>query len=103
MRVESQFLNRILYIRPNGEIDEHNAASARKEVDKLADQYVALAQRVVFDLGEISFMDSTGIGFLIGRYKKFHRYGMPMYIANPSQATDKILTVSGVYTLIPKI
>ncbi|MBQ8291284.1 MAG: STAS domain-containing protein [Clostridia bacterium] len=103
MRVESKFLNRILYIRPSGEIDEHNATSARKEVDTLAEQYVTLAQQVVFDLGEISFMDSTGIGFLIGRYKKFHRYGVPMYIANPSQATDKILTVSGVYTLIPKI
>ena len=103
MRVQSQYLNRILYIRPSGEIDEHSAVYARREADRLADQYAAGAERVVFDLGEISFMDSTGIGFLIGRYKKFHRYGVPVYIVNPSQSTDKILSMSGVYTLIPKL
>ena len=59
--------------------------------------------RAVFDLGGISFMDSTGIGFLIGRYKKFRRYGIPVYVTNPSLSTDRILQMSGVYTLIPKI
>nr|MBR6777967.1 STAS domain-containing protein [Clostridia bacterium] len=49
------------------------------------------------------FMDSTGIGFLIGRYKKFSRYGVPVYVTNPSQATDRILQMSGVYTLMPRI
>ena len=45
----------------------------------------------------------TGIGLLIGRYKKFSRYGVPVYVTNPTQATDKILSVSGVYSIIPKI
>ena len=57
----------------------------------------------MFDLGNVSFMDSTGIGFLIGRYKKLMRYGIPMYITNPNLTADKILSLSGVYTLIPKI
>jgi stage II sporulation protein AA (anti-sigma F factor antagonist) len=48
-------------------------------------------------------MDSTGIGFLIGRYKKFSRYGIAVYLTNPSKAADRILQMSGIYTLMPKI
>ena len=94
--------NNVLYIKLNGELDEHSAVSARREADRLADSN-ADCERVVFDLGEVSFMDSTGIGFLIGRYKKFNRYGVKAYITNPSQTTDKILAMSGIYSLIQKL
>ena len=40
---------------------------------------------------------------LIGRYKKFSRYGIPMYVTNLSTSTDKILQMSGVYSIIPRI
>ena len=48
-------------------------------------------------------MDSTGIGFLIGRYKKLKRSSTPMYIQSPDLAADKILSMSGIYSLIPKL
>lgn len=92
----------VLYIVMDGEIDEHSAASARRLADGLIDENTQ-AEKAVFDLGNVSFMDSTGIGFLIGRYKKLMRYGIPMYITNPNLTADKILSLSGVYTLIPKI
>ena len=47
-------------------------------------------------------MDSTGIGFLIGRYKKAARMGISMSVEAPNLAADKILNLSGIYTLIPK-
>ena len=102
MRIDSDYRNGILYMRLSGEMDEHNAAPARRAADRLAEEFVG-SERAVIDLGALSFMDSTGIGFLIGRYKKFSRYGIPMYLTNPSLSTDKILQMSGVYTLIPKI
>lgn len=94
--------NNVLYIKLSGELDEHSAPNARREADRLADSN-ADCERVVFDLADVSFMDSTGIGFLIGRYKKFNRYGVKVYITNPSQTTDKILGMSGVYSLIRKL
>ena len=48
-------------------------------------------------------MDSTGIGFLIGRYKKLRKYGMVMALESPNAGADKILALSGVYSLMPKI
>lgn len=93
----------VLYLRLYGEVDEHNAATARKDADKLAESFAPRTNRTVIDLKNVSFMDSTGIGFLIGRYKKFSRYGVAVYLTNPTQATDRILQMSGVYTLMPRI
>ena len=102
MKICSTKQNGVLYIKLVGELDEHNAAAVRKEADSLVERY-AQSERAVFDLGEVSFMDSTGIGFLIGRYKKLLRLGVQSYIMHPSQNTDKILSMSGVYSLMPKI
>ena len=103
MKICADHKEGVLYIRLCGEVDEHNAATARRDADKLADCFAPRTNSAVIDLKSVSFMDSTGIGFLIGRYKKFSRYGVPVYLTNPSQATDRILQMSGVYTLMPRI
>ena len=102
MQILTDYQDGVLYMRLSGEIDEHNATSARLRADRLADDFSG-SLRAVLDLEKVSFMDSAGIGFLIGRYKRFQRYGIPVYVTNPSNSTDKILEISGVYTLMPKI
>ena len=103
MKICADYNDRVLYIRLCGELDEHNATDTRREADKLADNFASRSDKAVIDLTEVSFMDSTGIGFLIGRYKKFSRYGIPVYLSNPSLATDRILQMSGVYALMPRV
>lgn len=90
-----------LIISLNGELDHLSAPKARKEADRLIDENLNVC-KVAFDLTNVSFMDSTGIGFLIGRYKKLSRYQLPLYIRNPSPASDKVLDLSGIYSIIPK-
>ena len=85
----------------SGELDEHAASSVRRLADDTIDER-SFVDFVVFDLSDVGFMDSTGIGFLIGRYKKLNRLGMAMYLENPNLTADKVLSVSGIYTLIPK-
>ena len=102
MQIKAMTNNNIVYMTLQGEIDEHSAERARREADRLIDEYAA-AESAVIDLSGVSFMDSTGIGFLIGRYKRFRRFGIPVYVTNLTQSTDKILEMSGVYNLIPKI
>ncbi|MBR2023464.1 MAG: anti-sigma factor antagonist [Clostridia bacterium] len=102
MQLITNCQNKTVYITLRGELDEHTASRARKDADKLVEQY-ASCESAVFDLREMSFMDSTGIGFLIGRYKAFSRYGVVCYIGGVTPATDRILSMSGIYALMPKL
>ncbi|MBR2904126.1 MAG: STAS domain-containing protein [Clostridia bacterium] len=102
MQVSLQERGGVLYIFLDGELDEHTAADARRYIDSAVLKYTRI-NKAVIDLSKVAFMDSTGIGFLIGRYKAFRRFGLPVYIANPNRATDKILLIGGIYAIIPKV
>ena len=101
MTVTGYLRDKILYINLSGEMDEYSAQEARTKCDKLIEENVNV-RKIVINLSEVAFMDSTGIGFLIGRYKKASRLSVPLYIDNPNFAADKILNLSGIYSLIPK-
>ncbi len=102
MELKSNLKGDDLYIYLTGELDEHSVSSVREKADRMIDDNAGLS-RAVFNLAGVKFMDSTGIGFLIGRYKKLKKYGMGMYLENPNTGADKILELSGIYTLMPKI
>ena len=102
MELKSNVKDDNLYIYLSGELDEHSVSSVRTEADRMIDDNAGRA-RVVFNLAGVKFMDSTGIGFLIGRYKKLKKYGMDMYLESPNTGADKILELSGIYKIIPKI
>ena len=102
--MQSRIYNKGIYtvIELRGELDESCAAGVRRQLDEeLAGKQVA--NNVLFDMRGVPFMDSTGIGFLMGRYKKLSRYGIGMAIEAPDRNADKILSMSGIYTLVPKI
>lgn len=102
MNMQSRRQGDNLYIYLDGELDEHSVSEIRRTADSLIDEHAG-ASRAIFNLAGVRFMDSTGIGFLIGRYKKLQKYGMGMFLENPNAGADKILALSGVYTLMPKI
>ena len=91
-----------LCIYLSGELDEHSAPTARAEADAIIDENTGCS-RAVFNLAGVKFMDSTGIGFLIGRYKRLRRAGTPLYVQSPTPAADRILSMGGLYSIIPKI
>lgn len=101
MDITHKTANRTLYVSLRGEIDESRAEKIRSELDLLLS--APELERVVMDMAGITFMDSTGIGMLIGRYKSLKARRIPLMIASPSVAVDKILTLSGIYDIMPKI
>jgi stage II sporulation protein AA (anti-sigma F factor antagonist) len=91
----------VLSIRLAGELDHAAAPELREKLDKLirAGGY----EKIVFDFSELIFMDSTGVGLLLGRLKTAKSQMKPIAILSPTPAVDKVLKVSGIYSVIPKI
>lgn len=84
-----------------GELDEHTASQVREALDKRIS--AGGFRNFVFDFSRLSFMDSTGIGMLLGRYKILKRSGAGIYISSPRPQVDKILSLAGIYSIIQKI
>ena len=84
-----------------GELDECSASQTKVILDKLLYDNLN-SKKVIFDLSGLSFMDSTGIGLLIGRYKKLKQLNIPSYISGASVATEKVIELAGLYSIMPK-
>ena len=101
MHIKSKIYNKTLYVLLCGELDEHTATHARLTLDKLFSE--TGFNQIIIDLSELEFMDSTGIGVLIGRYKKMKSRQIPIFICNPSKHAEKIFKMTGLYEIMPKI
>ena len=101
MEVYIDFEAKSMVFRLIGELDEHSAEFVRRRLDASISENSFDA--VIFDLSRLSFMDSTGIGVVIGRYKLIRKQNKPVYVRNPSPTVDKIFRMSGLYEIITKI
>lgn len=89
----------IAYIE--GELDHDSACIMRAEIDnQLRDISIS---ELVLDMSGISFMDSSGIGLILGRYRLLKMRNGRIVISRPSTRINKLLTMAGVYDLIGKI
>lgn len=101
MEVYTDFEGKTMVFRLVGELDEHSAEFVRRRIDTAISD--CNFNGVIFDLSRLSFMDSTGIGVIIGRYKQLRKLNKPVYVRNPSQTVDKIFKMSGLYEIISKL
>lgn len=101
MKVNCKIEDGTLNVNMLGELDESCATRVRIELDSVISENKL--SRAVFDMSGVSFMDSTGIGMLIGRYKLLKAKGVPVYISSPKSVVDKLLTLSGIYEIMPRI
>ena len=90
-----------LIFRISEEIDEFKAKDIRRRADYEIERF--MPKRVIFDFNRVSFMDSSGIGMIIGRYKQTTMLGGKMEIANLCPAVRKIFEMSGVLKLISEV
>lgn len=101
MNIKSKVYNNTLYVLLCGELDEHSATHTKIVLDEVFSG--VNFKQIIIDLSELEFMDSTGIGVLIGRYKKMKDKNIPIYICNPSKHAEKIFKMTGLYEIMPKI
>jgi stage II sporulation protein AA (anti-sigma F factor antagonist) len=99
--VEFEICDRTLIIHMKEDLDHHNAIFIREHADKkLVTKNI---QNVIFDFSHVSFMDSSGIGVILGRYKKLRLLGNgKLIVTGVSDCVNRILTISGLYSIIEK-
>lgn len=99
--MESQYLkkDKQLIFKINEDIDECVAQKIRRKLDNEIERY--MPRKVVFDFDSVTFMDSAGIGLIIGRYKFANMLGGKLEVANLTQSVRKIFEMSGILKLIP--
>ena len=81
------------------DIDECCVQKIRRGIDNEIQRY--MPKEVIFDFSNVSFMDSAGIGLIIGRYKLINMIGGELKIANVNTQIQKIFEMSGLLRLIP--
>ena len=95
---ESKFSNGVLTIRLGGEIDHHSAVNVRTALDE---EIARLRpQRTVLDLAEIEFMDSSGLGLIMGRYSLMQKLGGTLSVKSPNERLMKIFDLAGLGRII---
>lgn len=88
-------------VRLRDELDHRAAAQLRPELDALLKD--TSIRRLVLDLEKLRFMDSSGIGFIIGRYKLLERRGGSMAVVNADAHMDRIFEMSGLYQIVDRM
>ena len=74
------------------EVDHHNAEEIKRESDKLIER--KHIKYVIFDFQKTDFMDSSGIGVIMGRYRQIYLLGGEVWAVHASDRMKKILTMS---------
>ena len=90
-----------LIVRLSGDLDHSAASGIRGELDKLIQD--TGARRLVFDLNGLDFMDSSGIGLIIGRYKLMAKRGGSVAVLGPDARIDQIFKMAGLYQLVERL
>lgn len=99
MKVSTKMNQNELHIYLDGELDHSVADNVRLQIDKCIDKVEPT--KVIFNMSRLKFMDSTGIGLIMGRYKKLRTKNIPLLISFPNPQIDKVIKLSGLYSIIP--
>ena len=98
--MESKYYNeeKLLILKITEEIDECTAQKIRRKADYEIERY--MPRKVIFDFNSVTFMDSAGIGLIIGRYRRANMLGGTIEIANVTDSIKKVLELSGLLKII---
>lgn len=86
--------DKTMFVYLEGELDHHNAGSVRDKIDEFAAAFCP--ERAVLDFGGVSFMDSSGIGLVMGRYKLLQAFDCALELRNLSPHVYKVMRLAGI-------
>ena len=98
MKAQLFIRKQTLYVRIDGELDSSVTDGLRIKISELIDNYKI--KYLILNCEKLTFMDSSGIGFIIGRYNQLRSCGGKIFLTNLNELLGKIVRLSGVYKLV---
>lgn len=99
MIVAKKYSGNILVVDVDGELDHHTALVLKGEIQTELDKGVV--RHIVLDLSGLDFMDSSGLGVLLGRYKELSKWQGRMLAFGLQPVVEKLFRLTGLNKLIP--
>lgn len=98
LTIELEVKHDILLVRLRGELDHHTAEELRiKLTETIENQKI---MHIVLNLENLAFMDSSGLGVILGRYKQINNHGGKMVVCSISPAVKRLFEMSGLFKII---
>lgn len=88
----------VLCIRLAGELDHHTAEDLRNKASQIIETQGI--KHIILNLGELAFMDSSGLGVILGRYRQIQSYGGEMVVCAISPAVQRLFEMSGLFKIL---
>lgn len=98
MNIKYDEMDKLLTCQITEEIDHHTTEKIRRILDDEIERY--MPRKIVFNFDKVSFMDSAGIGMILGRYKIMKMIGGTVEIINANSSINKIFEMSGMHRII---
>lgn len=94
MEIELTGEKKLITVRIDGELDHHTADGIRERIERELRRTGAI--NVAFDFSNVEFMDSSGIGVIMGRYKTVRALGGRIVIFGMSKEIERIVRMAGI-------
>ena len=96
--IEYEIIKDTVRVKLPNELDHYNTVEIRKEIDTCI--YNGTAKNVEFDFTDTKFMDSSGIGLIVGRYKLIKPLGGKIILTGVKDNVERIVKISGLYKIL---
>jgi stage II sporulation protein AA (anti-sigma F factor antagonist) len=98
LRVDMETVNGILIVRLEGELDHHTADMLRSNMEQqLIEEPI---QHILLSLKNLHFMDSSGLGVILGRYKQITARGGDMVVCSINPVIYRLFELSGLFKIL---
>ena len=95
---DSEFTGTVLKVKLRGEIDHHSAVAVRSNIDDMIRS--KRPAELIIDMSAVDFMDSSGLGLIMGRFNTMKEIGGSVTVADPNPGTERIMSLAGLERIV---
>lgn len=98
LEIETEVMNNTLIVRLKGELDHHSADLVKFRMEQAIES--GQSRHIILGMKDLTFMDSSGLGVILGRYKQIKNKGGKMVVCDVNPAVYRLFEMSGLFKIL---